>query len=453
MVRALSIKKQKPKSSSGFTLIEVLVGAFILLVVVVGAYQAFAAVMKAVVAARVKTEAMMLANEQIEIARNLPYGEVGIVAGVPAGKIPREQSLVRSGKTFKLTASVRNIDDPFDGTLGSTTKNDLAPADYKQVEFIVSCESCATGTFTPQSVVTTVSPRNLETASGNGSLFVRVFNANGDPVSGATIRIQNDQGSSPIDISEVSNSTGIFQLVDTPPGALAYRVTVSKTGYSSDGTIVASVGNPNPLIPPATVAGGQLTQLSFAIDQTSHLQVRTINSACASRSGAAINLAGQKRIGQTPTVYKYDNVLTSDGTGLINLPTQEWDTYQFLLPETSNYALAGSLPINPLRLSPGTDQEISLVLVPKQERELLVVVVDATTGLPLSGALVTVSGETLSTSQGYFSQTDWSSGAGQAQYTDFTKFAETDSNLETASVPGEVRLRSSLGQFLSDGYL
>jgi prepilin-type N-terminal cleavage/methylation domain-containing protein len=443
-----SVKKARTR---GFTLIEVLIGAFIMAVIAGGVYQTFASVVRTVKTTRVKTDAMMLANERIENARNLPYQDVGILNGVPAGKIQREETVVRSGVTFRLTASVRNVDDPFDGQQGSTTNNDLAAADYKQVEFIVACDSCAPGLFPPQTVVTTVAPRNLETATGNGSLFINVFNASGDPVPGATVHITKN-GSS-IDVSELSNNAGAFQLVDTPPGDLAYNITVSKNGFSSDATIQSSASNPNPLKPPSTVFSGQVTQMSFAIDLLSHLKINTIGATCSVRAGMPVRLVGQKRIGQSPDIFKYDEVHNSSGAGIIDLPGLEWDTYQFLISTSSSWALAGTLPVTPLSLAPGANQEVSVIIVPKRERTLLAVITDADTGLPLSGAQVTVGGQTVITSQGYFNQTDWSGGAGQTEFENQTRYAQDDGNLDLTGTPGEVRLRSSFGQFLSGGYL
>jgi len=441
------------RNRGGFTLVEVLIGTFILIVVLLGVYQAISSVATLVRAARVKIDATMLANEQIEIARNLAYQDVGIIAGVPAGKIPRTQTVVRDGFTFNIVSSVRNIDDPFDGQAGSSTYNDLAPGDYKQLEIDLSCANCPTDVFTSQVFVTTISPRNLETSTGNGSLFIKVFNGNGDPVSGASVQIVNTSGASPINISETTNNSGIFQLVDTPPGSLAYRVSVTKAGYSSDNTVSASADNPNPLKPPATVVASQATQLSFVIDRLSRLKVYTKNVACTSLPGANFNLRGEKKIGQDPDVYKYDNNLISDSSGFIDLPNLEWDTYNFSIAASSSYSLAGTLPLTPANLSPGATQEVSLLLAPRSDRGLLVAITDAATGLPLSGAQITLGSRTFLSSQGYFSQTDWSGGSGQEVYTNKTMYAESDGNLDTLSVPGEVLLRSSFGQYLSAGYL
>lgn len=436
---------------SGFTLVEVLIGAVILLIVCLGVYGAFTSVIKTVRGARVKTDAMLLANEQIEIVRNLPYQDVGIIAGIPVGKIPREQTLVRGGNTFRLTASILNIDDPFDGTQGGEI-NDLAPADYKKMQIDIECVYCAEGVFPGQTIYTTIAPKNLETATGNGSLIVKVFDSNGDPVPGARVLIDNDQTASPITIDEVSNNEGILSVVDTPPSSISYEISVTKAGFSTDGTYSPTAGNPNPMVPPATVLGGQVTQLSFAIDALSHLKISTVNSTCQPLGGVELKVEGQKKIGQNPDVYKYSQTHTSDPSGEIDLLNLEWDTYKFSMATSGPRFISGSSLFTPMLVSPGSDQEIIITTVPPNPRSLLVSVRDAATGLPLSGAEVVVDSRTIETSQGYFNQTDWSGGNGQSLYDNETKFFDTDGSVEF-SVAGELSLRTSLGQYLPAGEL
>ena len=433
----------------GFTLIEVLIGAFILSIVCLGIYGGFSAVIKTVRAGRLKTDAMLLANEQIEIARNLPYQDVGIIGGLPVGLIPHEQTITRGGGTFKLTASIRNIDDPFDGRLGSSTKNDLSPADYKQMQIDIECLSCAEGIFIPQQVLTNIAPKNLETSTGNGGLFVKVFNSNGDPVSGA--RVQIARGATLVD--EVSDNNGSFQLVDSPPGALAYGITITKSGYSNDGTYSPTASNPNPLIPPATVLVGQLTQVSFSIDKLSHLAVNVVDSSCNPLSGVLVSISGQKKVGQNPDVYKFDRTVASGATGLIDLTNLEWDTYKFSLATTGPRFLSGSSAFNPLLVPPDSDSKITLNTVARSPSGLLVSVLDSATGLPLSEAEVSLGGDLAITNQGFFNQSDWSGGSGQIIYSNKTMFSDTDGNLDVSSLPGEIKLRSSSGQYLGSGDL
>ena len=148
----------------GFTLIETLVAATILALVGGAVYGVFAKITRYSSDLRARSLATTMANEQFEVIRNLPYSQVGIVGGVPSGLVAHTQTLTRGGKGFLVTTTIRNIDDPFDGTIGGSP-NDLSPADNKLVEIQIDCLTCnasTTAIFSGR-----VAPKNLETASTN----------------------------------------------------------------------------------------------------------------------------------------------------------------------------------------------------------------------------------------------------------------------------------------------
>ena len=163
------MKGKNNKYWGGFTLVEVIIGAAIFVVIAMSVYQAFVIVMDIIRASKEKITATALGNEQFEIIRNLPYADVGIINGLPAGKIPANQNLVRNNLDFIIKTTIRNIDDPFDGTIGGA-QNDLSPADYKLVELGISCPTCHR--FPNLSLTTFISPKNLESASTNGALLL-----------------------------------------------------------------------------------------------------------------------------------------------------------------------------------------------------------------------------------------------------------------------------------------
>ena len=102
----------------GFTLIETLIGSIVFVLVALSSYKAFGVLMDAVSSSQAKIAATSLANESLEIVRNLPYDDVGIVAGLPVGKIPRTQDLIKDGYAFTVVTTIRSVDDVFDGTIG-----------------------------------------------------------------------------------------------------------------------------------------------------------------------------------------------------------------------------------------------------------------------------------------------------------------------------------------------
>lgn len=435
-------------------MVELLIGVTVFTMIAVAVYGAYTSIFNTVYISRSRLEAVDLSNELLEIVRNMPYADVGISGGIPNGNLLHDQTLVRGGSTFQVTTTVRNVDDPFDGTLGGSP-NDLSPADFKLVEIEINCSLCQR--FTPIVVTTRVAPKNLETASTNGALFVRVFDANGNPIQDANVHIENNLIAPPIIIDDVTNVNGMLQIVDAPPGVNAYDITVTKSGYSTDRTHSPTVANPNPSKPLATVALQQVTQLSFVIDQVSTLSVNSVTQTCTPVGSIDFNLKGAKVIGTAPDVLKYNSNKVTGGAGTLSINDLEWDTYSFTLTDAS-YDLIGVNPTSPITLLPNSTQNLQLIVVPKNPSTVLVMVKDSVTNLPLSDVDVTISKSgftsvTGATGQGYITQTDWSGGSGQSTTTDFTMYYSSDGNVEVNGPAGDVVLRSVFGEYVYSGIL
>lgn len=444
---------KRSSKKSGFSLVETLVGIAVFLIISVSAYQGYVSILKGVKVVRVKQAVTNLANEQFEIIRNLPYADVGIVDGLPNGKVPREQVLVRSEIEFNVTTTIRNIDDPFDGTIGGTP-NDLSPADNKLVEIEIVCSSeCGVD---PVTFTTRVAPKSLETTGSNGALFVQVLDASGQPVVDADVHIENNQATTPLIIDETTDNTGFLQIVDAPPGTGAYEISISKSGYSSDQTYeIGESSNPVPDKPHANVLEGQVTQVSFSIDELSDLNIQSKDMTCNPVGSLDFHMYGSKTIGLN--VLKYDvNKTTSAGSGLLSLLGLDWDTYEIDVTDSA-YDLVGSNPVVPFTLSPGTSQDIDLIVAPKNPNSVLVKVIDGATGLPLSGATVTLEKDLneieLVTGRGFMTQTDWSGGGGQEDFTNEDMYDYQDGNIDNLTTAGQIELANVAGTYSANGTL
>ena len=371
--------------NKGLTLIETLVSIVVFVVVALATYKAFSVLMETVSVSRAKIAATEIADQQFEIIRNLPYKDVGIVSGLPAGKIQRNQSILNDNYSFDLTTTIRNIDDPFDGTINGDPV-DTSPADYKSVTLDISCSNCKS--FNPLKFVTLVAPQGLETASTNGALFVQVFDVNGSPVQNASVHIVNNQTSPSTIIDDTTDNKGLLQIVDAPPGTNVYNITVSKAGYSQDQTYpIGGIAGANPINPDATVVVQKVTQTSLSIDRTSTLSISSVDSTCAPISNIEFSLTGQKVIGTSPSVLKYPTKnFTTDSTGNYNLSSLEWDTYSLML--TSNtYDLAGTSLLPKFTVDPAENKNMQIIISPHKDDALLLSVVDAT-NQPIDGAIV-----------------------------------------------------------------
>lgn len=437
----------------GFTLIETIVGVAIFAIIATSAWFGLVKIFDAVVILRTKTIAVNLATEQIEIARNLPYSDVGIKNGLPSGTIPYEQTLVRDQKTFLVRTTVRNVDLAFDGTISGTPK-DTSPADNKLVEVEVTCTDCAKQ-ISPILFSTRVAPKALETSGNNGALFISVFDSNGQPVPEADVYIKYNKVNPPIIIEDMTNISGVLQVIDAPPGNGAYEIQITKEGYSSDQTYkVGGVGNPSPSKPHANVVAGQVTQVSFSIDELSDLTMNTRSITCSPVAGADFNLESSKLIGVNTPKYDVDHVTNSLGQKTIN--DIEWDTYKITLLEPGKH-LVGTNPSVPFDLFAGTSQTVDLILNTADPNAVLVTVVDGANQELLSDAKVEfiqgLNVKTATTGSGYLEQTDWSAGQGQVNFTNTAKYLSQNGNIQTNSPAGELKLNYLAGKYSTSGWL
>lgn len=435
----------------GFTLIETLVGVAVFLVIATASYQAYVSLFSLISLNQYKILALNLVNEQFEIIRNLSYSNVGVVGSIPNGDIPHIQNLVRGSVPFVVTTTIRNVDQPFDGTLGGTP-NDVSPADNKVVEVQIDCSTCKN--FTPLNMTTTIAPKNLETASTNGALFVKVFDANGIAVPDASVHIVDNKVSPAIVIDDTTNNSGILQIVDAPPGVEAYEITVTKSGYSTDKTYSSASGF-IPSKPHATVVLQQVTQISFAIDRLSTASFSSVTPTCTAVGNMDFSLTGLKTIAQNTPKYSTD--LSTNSSGSYSNNGMEWDSYTINGLDTV-YDIVGINPLNAIAINPNSSQSTSIIVAPKDPDSLLITVKDSTTHLPITDAVVTLTLNestigTKITNQGFINQTDWSGGGGQSTSSDITKYNSDDGNIDTMSPTGEVKLRNVFGSYNSNGVI
>jgi len=423
----------------GFTLLEVLIGLGILAVVSTAIYFSYANVIEIVQASQYNSASLTIIESQVELVRNMRYEDVGTVGGVPAGKIPQTQQVTLDGVPYTLESYVRNIDDPFDGTLGGTP-NDTAPADYKLVQFQVTCPTCTR--YRVVSMTTYVAPKNLESSSENGNLFIQVLDAFGQPVQGATVHVTNSGVTPAIDLTDVTGANGMLQLVDTATSSAEYHITVAKSGYSSDQTYPP--GNPaNPVQPDATVATQQLTITTLAIDRVSTVNVAARDAFCAPAPGMDLLMTGTKLIGTLPDVPKYSQAHTTGANGILNLAAVEWDTYT-LKPTDTAWDVAGVLATSSLvrTIDPNTTHTIAWQVASRSGNGLLISVVDAG-GTLQDDATVRVTGpggydRTAVTGRASVTHTDWT-GA----------FADTSGGLDVGT---ELLLADNGGQYATGSY-
>jgi prepilin-type N-terminal cleavage/methylation domain-containing protein len=263
------------KSYKGFTLMEVLVGVALLLVIFIGVYGLIQLGFKMVGQSKARVTASSLANEKMEVARNLSFAQIGTVGGIPPGSIPETENVVRNRISYTVKTTVVYIDDPFDG-LGAA---DPLPLDYKRVKVKVTWEGFLGGEVFLQ---TDVAPQGIESAGGGGIISVLVFNAGGEAVAQADIHIENTVVAPPIDAHYETNDEGLLFLPGAPVCGSCYKITATKTGYSTDrtyeaGELIRGVPLTTPIAEKQLVSVmlGKTSEVSFSIDKLATKTVKT----------------------------------------------------------------------------------------------------------------------------------------------------------------------------------
>lgn len=368
--------------SKGFTFIEVLVAIVIAALVFFGIYGLFDFSLNVLGDDKARVGALAIANEKIAHIRNLPYTDVGTTGGIPSGKLPAFEELRRNNILYQISTNIIYIDDPFDGTLGGTP-DDLVNNDYKKAKVTVGWHN-RKGAQKEIQFLTDIAPLGIEPAITGGTLAISVFDANGLPVPQATVHIENDKINPVVKISMNSDADGKLILPGAPESQGGYRIAVEKSGYSKERTF----GTEEvfyPLQPHASVVAEQATNIGFAIDKLSNLNVQIFEKKYkVIKWPTKIILTGAKLIGANPNPEPPPSTVPAQKfpatgflveNGSIAISSLEWDTY-FLEENAADYDLAESIPLLPINLLPDTTQDVRLTLAPHAENTLWVGVVD-----------------------------------------------------------------------------
>jgi prepilin-type N-terminal cleavage/methylation domain-containing protein len=322
-------------SARGLSLVEMLVTIAVFGLVFVGLFSAVQYTLQIMSSSKATTSALSLANERIEYIRSLPYNSIGTVSGIPSGSIPQNATSTLNGITFYERVLIQYVDSPDDGE-GAADENGIL-ADYKQVKVEYSWRGLqSTSTIF---LLTNIVPPGIESTAGGGTLTVNVFDAGVIPIQGASVHIYNDTTTSTIDTTQFTNVNGIATFAGAPAAA-NYEITVTKAGYSTDQTYVATTSNPNPVTLPVAVIESAVSTMNFQIDELSDLTVRTIEPPTygtfsdtfsdMSLVGSSTNttlVSGSVELGGGAGAYVSSGTLFSTSTA--PTPIERWESLTF----------------------------------------------------------------------------------------------------------------------------
>lgn len=352
----------------GFTLIEVLIDAFLITAIFGAIVGSFIVSLRAVNSGKVNSAAALLASEQIERLRNLPYTELATQNGtvLPQGNIPDSQTVNRAGNNYDLLTSVITIDDSSDGcaipsgttyqcTDGSLSNTfDTVPTDYKRITVKVFNSGSSTLLSTN---TTDVAASAAETAGSTGMLLAIISDADGLAVEGATVSITNSLTG--VTIQALSNTLGQVFVANLPPdNQNGYHLVATKNGYSTDSTTDRTAQNPNQVQPDVDVSVQQVTTQTLRIDLLSTLTLALLDTQSQPLANINVTLTSSKITATNPDTPKNVYTQLTDGSGNITYTNVEWDSYAITLP--NGYYIASTSPYQLVSLAPGVTEPVVL---------------------------------------------------------------------------------------------
>lgn len=445
--------------ASGFTIIEILVTLFIISTVITGVFGLFILGLRGAQTTEARVAAIALANERMEMIRNLPYVDVGTNGGNPSGAIEPNEVINRNGIDYNVLTDIRYVDDAYDGqATGSTEEEEKitichkpgtpdektlvvgAPsldahlahgdtqgpcagddpptppgdefnADYKQVLVEVTWNNQYD--ISPILLMTYVSPPGVEGSQLGGTLDFQALNTNGEGVADVTLTIVNTAVNPPFSLIRETNVEGRVVEPALPESAQAYELSATKPGYTTDATYDQTpTFIPHPDYSHLTMITREVTRKTFLMDLISTLNITTQNEIASPLPNIAYTLQSRKAIGtddQNATVYKVSEAAQTDAAGTNTHANLEWGLYDISIDgETVGYDLKESSLVFPFTVNPNSTADLTLTLTPYTPISLHVTVVDPT-GVPIPDADVQLSGngfdDTLATGpfgQNYF---------------------------------------------------
>lgn len=325
-----------------------------------------------------RNSAKHIAAEKIEIIRNLPFAQLGTIGGIPSGELPQIEEIDRNGLKYTVKTSIIYIDDQFDGL----APTDTLPTDYKRVRVEVSWPGVGSSKINPVRLFTDISPKGIETTAGGGTLSILVFDAYGQVINQANVHIVATAVNPQVDLNLQTSADGRIILPGAPACVNCYQISVDKDGFSSEKTYSnQEVANPNR--PHQTILENQITEISFAIDKVSTLQISSHQDRennFAPLANQEFRLQGEKTIGtdiNDDPVYKFNQNFTTDQNGLITIDNLEWDNYFISLPSESSQTFSGTNPFMPINILPDKTISFSFALSPKTANSLLAIFEDS----------------------------------------------------------------------------
>jgi hypothetical protein len=363
-------------NKKGFTIIEALVFLFIFVVVTLTFYRVLTVGSAYIISVKNRLGAIAVANEKMEIIRNLAYDDIGVAGGSVSGNIPEYEDVMENTIRYAVHTNVIYTDDPSDGIGYSDS---VWFEDYKEVTVTVSWTG--SGTADQVQTVSRFVPPGIEVKNPNdGILSINIFSdqPGGKGISGTTVHVVNDDTG--LNTTVQTDSSGNITLMgDTIKTSIQkYKITVSKSGYETVNTMDPYPATAyNPVDTHASVVIGSVNIANIVQNKLAQLKISTEDYFGNSIPGIDFHLVGGRKLG-TQTTAPYDPVYNLSG----NYSTNSGGEKDFGSVSPGEYTLAPSLsstsyvlidtdPVSPFSLFSENDLDLKIKLASKNATSLL----------------------------------------------------------------------------------
>ena len=390
------------KNKKGASLIEALVLLFVFSVAVLSFYAVFSLSVRYVMQSKNRTVAISLANEKMEMLRNLSYDDVAISGGIPNGNIDPDESVTIGNVGFHITTDIKYYDDPDDGTLGGSP-NDTISTDYK-----IALITVAWGGESEDEQISLSSrfvPPGVETNVGGGTLSLNAIDFSGTPVANVSVNLTNTNLTPNVNYNTTTDANGNLLLQGVPADSgQNYKITLSKSNYETVKTYPPTGAGFVPKDVHMSIIEGVLNSETLEINLLSTLKLKSVDPFGAMVSGASFDLTGGRRLddGTATAVYSYNGSETTDSSGEFTLSDESPGEYTVAITgdTDTDYTFWKMNPgsdtdKDKINLSPGTTLDSDIILMDKNLDSVFVTVTNDTTGDFIENASVNLKNETL----------------------------------------------------------
>jgi len=342
----------------GFTLPEVLIDLVLFSAIAIAIFSSLIFLQRSINLAKLKIQAVELANQKIEELRNLPYDSLSTQQGTiyPPGQIPDTQTVSIGNTTFTVQTIIKYVDDPYDGNSSGTISGkpqDFYPYDYKKAEVKITVP----GELSILANLTTnMAAKAAETATNTGILSLKVLNSGGQAFANAQVAITNSNPNPAVNIQTFTDTQGLVVVPLLPPDdENGYHIVTTAVGNSTDSTNPATPQHRYPVQPDLNILAQQVVNQTLSIDALAGFNLIVKDQSDTVLPNVPIVITSNKLTYTDPVVYKYQQSFSSNSQGAINNQSMEWDSYS--LTTQNPYIISAVYPYQPVAVNAGSTTE------------------------------------------------------------------------------------------------